>query len=84
MSHFGEQVVAVLTAIIGVAILAVIVSKRSNTANVISSGANAFSQALSVAVSPITGQNVMGPNGGFTGLSGSNFSLPDLHGGFSG
>lgn len=68
MDHIGEQIVAVLTAIIGVAIVAVIVSKRSNTSGVISSAANAFSEALSTAVSPITGGGTtLAGTGGFTG-----------------
>lgn len=55
MSHFGEQIVTILTAIVGVAIIAVLVSRNSQTANVIAAGGNAFSQALGVAVSPVTG-----------------------------
>jgi len=70
MGHVGEQITAILTAIIGVAILSVILSKRSNTANVIGSAANAFSMALGTAVSPITGNTSLGPVGGFTGFGG--------------
>jgi hypothetical protein len=77
--HFGDQVVAILTAIIGVAIVAVIVSNRSNTSNVISSAANAFSEAIGTAVSPITGVNNAG-TGGFTG--GLNNSIPALRLGY--
>lgn len=71
MSHIGDQVVAVLTAIVGVAILAVILSKNSNTANVIGSAAQGFSEALTTAVSPITGNlaGAYGPTSGFTGTS---------------
>lgn len=70
MGHFGEQIVSVATAIVGVAIVAVIVSKNANTANVISSASNAFSQALATAVSPITGAGT----GGFTGNLSSGFT----------
>lgn len=49
MSGAGEALVTVLTAIIGVAILAVLVSKNSQTAAVIQSFGTAFSQALGVA-----------------------------------
>ncbi|HEY6018431.1 MAG TPA: hypothetical protein VIY48_00570 [Candidatus Paceibacterota bacterium] len=77
--HFGDQIVAILTAIIGVAIIAVIVSNRSNTSNVISSAANAFSEALGTAVSPITGTANAGM-GGFTG--GLNSSVPQLRLGY--
>lgn len=68
MGHVGEQITAILTAIVGVAIVAVIVSRQSNTANVISSAAAGFSTALGVAVSPITGGgSQFGPLTGFTG-----------------
>lgn len=55
MSNAMEQVVTVAVAIVGVAILAVVVSRNSDTANVIKSAGNAFSSSLAVAVSPITG-----------------------------
>ena len=50
-----EKVVTIATAIVGVAILAVLVAPRSKTAQVITSAGNAFSGALKVAVSPVTG-----------------------------
>jgi len=60
------SLVTVATAIIGVAILAVLVSKNSNTTGVINSFAGGFAQDLAAAVSPITGGN--GISGyGFTG-----------------
>lgn len=49
----SDQIVAVAVAIIGVAILAVIVGKNSNTANVIKASGEAFTGALKVAVSPV-------------------------------
>lgn len=58
MSNASEQIVTVAVAIVGVAILAVLVSKNSNTANVIKSAGDAFSSALGTAVSPITGRGV--------------------------
>lgn len=62
------SVVTVATAIVGVAVLAVLVSKQSNTSGVIQSAGSAFSGALSAAVSPITGSSFGGGN--FTGFSG--------------
>lgn len=62
-SHIWGGVVTIATAIIGVAILAVIVSKNSNTARVIGAAGDAFSRSLATAVSPITG----GMGGGFYG-----------------
>lgn len=74
MGHFGDQIVAILTAIIGVAIVAVIVSKQANTTNVIKAAADAFSGAIGTAVSPITGQNMAG-TAGFTGYNAPNLRL---------
>ena len=47
--------IAILTAIIGVAIIAVLVSKNANTTAVIGAGSQGFSQSLATALSPITG-----------------------------
>lgn len=49
------SVVSIATAIVGVAIIAVLVSRNANTAGVISAGGQAFSGALGVAISPVTG-----------------------------
>lgn len=54
-SNFMGQLVVVLTGIIGVAMLAVLVSKNSNTSGVINSGGNALTNFLATAVSPVTG-----------------------------
>ena len=58
----GEQIVssvtAILTAIVGLAILAVLVSKNANTSQVITSGGNAFSGGILAAVSPVTGSGM--------------------------
>lgn len=63
-----NSLVTVATAIVGVAILAVIVSRNSNTSGVIGAAGNAFSNALGVAVSPVTG--------GGSGLGSMNFGSP--------
>jgi hypothetical protein len=52
--------VAIVTAIIGVAIIAVLVSNQSNTSGVLSAGGNAFSNILKTAVSPVTGGGGLG------------------------
>lgn len=54
-------VVTVLTAIIGVAIIAVLVGSNARTSQVITSAGNAFSSALNAAEAPVTG-------GGFGGV----------------
>lgn len=65
-SNFMGQLVVVLTGIIGVAMLAVLVSKNANTSQVINSGGNALTNFLATAVSPVTG-------GGPTGQMGNSF-----------
>ena len=55
MNNVVSQIVVVATAIVGLAVLAVLVSKNSNTAGVITSGGNAFSSAIKAAVSPVVG-----------------------------
>ena len=60
MGNAGEQVVTIAVAIVGVAILAVLVSRQSNTAGVIQAAGKSFSDALGVAVSPITGGRGVG------------------------
>lgn len=54
------SVVTVLMAIIGVAIIAVLVSKQANTTGVISAGAAGFSQSLGTALSPVVGGGGLG------------------------
>jgi uncharacterized membrane protein YbjE (DUF340 family) len=64
------SVVTVLTAIIGVAIIAVLVSKNANTAGVLQAGGGAFSGALGTALSPVTGSTGFGSyTGGGAGYS---------------
>ena len=57
MPDIGKGIFGILTAIVGVAIIAVIVSRNSNTTGVISSASDAFTSALRVAVSPIVVSN---------------------------
>jgi PRD1 phage membrane DNA delivery len=61
MNQITGSVVTILLAIVGVAILAVLVSKQSNTANVIQAGASGFSNSLATAISPISGSS-LSPN----------------------
>lgn len=61
----GEKLVTIAVAITGVATLALLVSKRANTAGVITSAGKAFSSSLGVALSPVTGGG-----GGMNNLSG--------------
>ena len=71
MNGLTEAVVTIATAIVGVAILSVLVSKKSNTAAVIQAAGSAFGNALGVAVSPVTGDKLN-----------INLSYPGSTGGF--
>jgi uncharacterized membrane protein YbjE (DUF340 family) len=53
-------IVTILTAIIGVAIIAVLLSKQANTTNVIGAGSQGFSNMLAAALSPVTGGSSVG------------------------
>ena len=66
MSQITEQVSAILLAVVGVAILAVLVSKNANTAGVLQAGGSAFSSILGAATAPVTG-------------GGSGLGMPNLN-----
>jgi len=55
MNDLTNAVVSIALAIVGVAFLAVLVSKNANTSGVIGSAGSAFSGALAAAEAPITG-----------------------------
>lgn len=48
--------VTVLIAIVGVAIIATLVSNKAQTGSILTAGGNAFATSLEAAVSPVTGQ----------------------------
>lgn len=60
MNEMWSGIITVATAIVGIAILAVIVSKQANTVGVISSAAQGFAADIEAAVSPVTGANALG------------------------
>lgn len=71
--HLIGSIVTVLTAIIGVAIIAVLVSQKAQTSSVIQSAGSAFANDLSAAVAPVTGASVSintGSQAGFGGFAG--------------
>jgi len=74
MNTLTEAVATVLLAIVGVGLAAVLVSKRAQTPAVIQAGGSAFSNALAVAESPVTGAtyhiNLSYPGQDFTGSFG--------------
>lgn len=56
----ATSIVTVLLAVIGVAIIAVLVSPKATTSQVIGAGATGFSTILGSALSPITGGTFTG------------------------
>lgn len=55
MSKITETLVTLAVAIIGLATLAVVVSKKSKTSSVITDAGKAFDSVLKITVSPISG-----------------------------
>ncbi len=58
MNELTHATVSIALAIVGVAILAVIVSRNANTSGVISAAGTAFGGALAAAEAPVTGQTM--------------------------
>ena len=52
------DVMTIATAIIGLAIIAVVVSNKANTGTVITDAGTAFSKVLKAAVSPVVGTGI--------------------------
>jgi len=65
---FVDGIITVLTAIVGIAVLAVLFSKQANTAGVITAASQGFGGILATAVSPIMG------GGGYAPLVSNNAS----------
>jgi hypothetical protein len=75
MSTFWEMMITAVTIIGTVAIVSVVVSKKSQTPQVIQASGSAFSNALGVAESPVTGAqyhiDLSYPGTDFTGSFGA-------------
>lgn len=54
---YVADIVTVLTAVVGLAIIATLVSKQANTGTVLTSAGTAFSGILKAAVSPVSGSS---------------------------
>lgn len=62
-SQLTTAIVSILTAVVGVALLATIVSKNSNTTGVLNAGFSGFNSILGTALSPVTGGGNFSANG---------------------
>lgn len=56
MNAFGEGLVTIILAVITVALVSVLVSKKANTSGVLQAGFSGIANSLGVAESPVTGQ----------------------------
>lgn len=75
-----EAVVTIATAIVGVALLAILVSQKSNTTGVVQAFGSAFTNALGVAEAPVTGANYSVNTSYPSSSNGSGFgALPQLN-----
>lgn len=76
--HLISGVITVLSAIVGIAIIAVLVSQKAQTGNVITSAGQAFANDISAAVAPVTGaQATINTGGG--GFSGLGSPIPQIN-----
>lgn len=55
MSSIVESVSTIILAVLGLALVATLVSTKANTANVLQAGASALANNVGVAESPVTG-----------------------------
>lgn len=65
--HLITSVTTVVLALVGVAIIALLVSKNAQTGSVISAGSQGLSSGLMSALSPVTGQGTGQFSLGFSG-----------------
>lgn len=73
MGEIGKDVTTIALAIVGVAVLAILVSRNANTSGVLNSASSAYNSALATAEGPVTGYNpgppIYATGGGGFGLS---------------
>lgn len=60
MDHLVNGAVSIALAIVGVALLAVLVSRQANTTGVIGASGNAFAKSLGAATAPLFGSSMGG------------------------
>lgn len=63
MNNIMKEIGVIAAGIIGLAIIAVLVSRNAQTGNVITSAGRAFSGAIGAAVAPVTGNSSIGSFG---------------------
>jgi PRD1 phage membrane DNA delivery len=91
MNDVGQKIGAFIAAIIGLAVLAIVISARANTVNVLGAFFGGVTNLVGVAISPVTGTSAAGAGlggGSWEGTGGSpyasGFALPATGGGGGG
>jgi hypothetical protein len=78
MGEGGRALIAIVSSIVGLSLVAVVLSTRSNTASVIGAGGTALASVLSAATAPVTGgssaSSIGSALGGALGGYGSNYA----------
>jgi lysophospholipase L1-like esterase len=69
MSSIGPGIITIIVSIIGLAMVAVIVSQQAQTSNVIQAGGNALKSIIGAAVQPVSGNSL-----GFGSIGANNYS----------
>lgn len=57
MGNFAPLVVSVIAGVIGLAVVAVLVSQKAQTSSVLTGAGSALSSVINAAVSPVTGSS---------------------------
>jgi hypothetical protein len=66
--NFESLISTILVSVIGLAIVAVVVSNRANTASVIGASGTGLANVIAAAVSPVTGATSAASTGASSGL----------------
>lgn len=69
MNEVGPTVITIITSIVGLAMLAVVLSQRAATSQVINSSGSALASVIGAAVAPLGGGNAGATNFGSTSNS---------------
>jgi hypothetical protein len=79
MGDIGSKIAGGIATIITLAVIAIVISARANTSNVLLAFFGGMSNLIGVAISPVTGQSVSGLSAtgvSTTGLLGGNWAVP--------
>lgn len=79
MNGFWPSIVTIATAIVGLAVVAVLMSPKAQTSQVINAGGSAFSGAISAATNPYSGGGSNAGTYSFGDLTSALSALSPMH-----